>query len=157
MSAGIVIPVTASPELFDFIIGWEKCVLTPYHDGGGVLTCGVGHTGLDIVEGEEWTQERADNALKRDVRVRELILRPFLHRTPTQQQWDALVSLAFNCGSAAIGNSGLMARFNSNLDDECALRFLLWNKDNGEIIPGLTKRREAEMNIYLHGDYSGRP
>jgi GH24 family phage-related lysozyme (muramidase) len=34
---------------------------------------------------------------------------------------------------------------------------LLWNKDNGKMVPGLSKRRAAERAIYLNGDYSIRP
>lgn len=150
-------PMTISPEGSDFIAGWEDCRLVAYQDGGGVWTCGIGETGPDICKGTVWTQEEADHRFAARKRTVSVGLRGYIHREPTQQQFDALCSLAFNCGVMAIGNSGLMSRFNSGLDDECALRFLLWNKDNGKIVEGLTKRRTAEMNMFTDGDYSGRP
>jgi lysozyme len=151
------LPMTMSPEGLDFIKGWESCQLRPYLDGGGVWTCGWGHTGPDVTPHEMWTQDHADSVLAQDVRRTTTVLRGYIHRTASQQQFDALSSLAFNCGAAAIGNSGLMSRFNSGLDKECADRFLQWNHDNGVIVPGLTRRREAERMMYLIGEYSGRP
>lgn len=151
------LPYTTSPELADFVKGWEKCRLQAYPDSGGVWTCGWGQTGADICRDVRWTQEEADARLAATLRDTARGLRDYIFRAPLQQQFDAMVSLAYNAGVHAIGVSGLMARFNSGLDQECALRFLLWNKDNGAIVPGLTKRREAEMEMYLNGDYSGRP
>ena len=156
-SSAIHLPITISPELVDFVAAWEGCRLEPYYDGGGVLTCGYGHTGCDIKEGDVWTQEKADEQLNFDLRRRAIGVREYLYRMPSQQQFDALASVSFNCGVHAIGTSGLMARFNAELDRECADRFLLWNMDGGVIVPGLTRRREAERLIYLNGDYSGRP
>jgi len=157
MNGAMVLPITVSPDGADFIAGWEDCRLIAYQDGGGVWTCGFGQTGQDICAGTFWTQEYADQRFSESLRKVVLGLRTYLHREATQQQFDALCSLAFNCGVMAIGNSGLMARFNSGLDEECAIRFLLWNKDNGKIVDGLTKRRTAEMHLFATGDYSGRP
>jgi len=159
----LLIPMTFSPDLVDFVKGWESCRLKAYQDknDGAMWTCGWGQTGPDIMAGTTWTQEYADSRLAATLRDVAVGLRSYLFRQPSQQQFDALGSLAYNEGYGKIGTSGLMSRFNEGLDTECALRFLLWNKEtiNGVLVPseGLTKRREAEMKIYTDGDYSGRP
>lgn len=148
-----------SDALREFIPGWEAVRLKAYRDGGGVPSIGIGHT-RGVKMGDTCTREQALWWLKSDLVSVEEELAEFMHRAPTQQQFDALVSIGFNCGVKGkdkIGESGLMARFNAGLDQECADRFLLWNKDNGVVIDGLTKRRRAERAIYLVGDYSGRP
>ena len=86
-----------------------------YQDGGGVWTCGIGETGPDIGPDTEWTQLEADERFARRLRAVAVQLRGYLYRAPSQQQFDALCSLAFNCGASAIGSSGLVARFNHGL------------------------------------------
>lgn len=143
-------------DLVNFVAAWEGMRLTAYQDGGGVWTIGAGHT-RGVREGAKCTRVQALRWLRCDLIDAEVGVQAYMKRKPTQQQYDALVSIAFNCGYTAIGRSGLMARFNEGLDNLVADRFLLWNKDNGVVVPGLTKRRKAERAMYLHGDYSMRP
>lgn len=148
--------VRASPELVEFVKGWESCELDAYLDGGGVATIGYGHT-IGVRMGNTITQEQADKWL-----IEELIeygegLKVFMTREPLQQQFDALLSLSFNAGVRAVGRAGIMKLFNTGDDEACADRFLEWNKDGGRVVNGLTKRRRAEREIYLFSDYQGRP
>lgn len=146
-----------SPELVAFIQAWEACRLIPYIDVVGIWTCGWGHA-LKPGEGREvWTQEQADGVFDMDLTERGDQLRAFMTRDATQQQYDALLSLAFNCGVNAIGKSGLMAKFNGGEDQACADRFRLWDHAGGREVRGLMRRREAERAIYLTGLYDGRP
>lgn len=148
--------IRPSPELVEFVKGWESCRLSAYLDGNGVPTIGWGHT-LGVRMGNTITQAQADTWL-----IEELIeygegLKVYMVREPDQQQFDGILSLAYNAGLRAIGKSGLMALFNAGDDDGCADRFLAWNKDGGKEVKGLTKRRWAERAIYLDGNYEGRP
>lgn len=145
-----------SQQIVDFVKRWESCRLRAYQDGAGVWTIGYGHT-RDVHPGDTCTQEQADEWV-----VDELVeygegLSRYITRAPRQNQFDGLLSLAYNCGIDAIGMSGVMARHNAGLFDECGERFLMWNRSGGVVVRGLTKRRAAERDVYASGDYSGSP
>lgn len=148
--------MTPSPDLLEFVEGWEALRTSAYKDGGGVWTIGIGRT-KGVRPGDTCSEAQARAWFADEMREYAAALAPYFLRQPEQQQFDALLSLAYNCGVSAIGLSGVMARHNSGLFTECGDRFLLWNMDGGRVIPGLTKRRAAEREIYLRGDYSGRP
>ena len=148
--------VTHSPELRDFVAAWESLRTHAYQDVAGVWTIGYGRT-QDVQPGDTCTQDQAAEWLDETLTDFGKQLQRYMTREPSQQQYDALASAAFNCGVAAIGDSGRMARFNARLDMECADRFLMWSLVNGKQVRGLLRRREAERAMYLYGDYSGRP
>lgn len=151
----------ASPNLFEFIQGWESCSLVAYLDGGtpGVWTIGWGRT-KGVRKGDHCTQHQANEWLVDTLDVYGEELKQYLTREPTQQQFDALLDLGYNAGIAppkGIGRKGIVVLFNAGADALCADRFLQWNKDGGVVVYGLTKRRRADRAMYLYGDYSGRP
>lgn len=148
--------IAASVELVAFVEGWESCRLTAYRDGGDVWTIGWGRT-YDVTCGDTCTQAEADAWLVGALEEYGEALKSYMTREPTQQQFDALLSLSFNAGARAIGKAGIMSLFNHGEDAECADRFLQWSKDNGRVVHGLLKRRRAERAIYKFADYSGRP
>lgn len=148
--------ITHSPELRDFVAAWESLRTHAYQDVAGVWTIGFGRT-TDVKRGDTCTPEQAAEWLDETLTEFGGRLQRYITRQPEQQQYDSLLSLAYNCGVAAIGDSGVMARFNSGLDQECADRFLMWNRSGGREWHGLTKRRRAERRIFLFGDYEGRP
>lgn len=145
-----------SPQIAAFIEEWEGLRCEAYDDGGGVWTIGIGRT-LGVHEGDTCTVAEAREWFVVELGGYARRLKRYMRREPSQQQFDALVSLAYNAGSDAVGKAGIMSLFNAYDDRGCADRFLQWNKDGGRVVLGLTKRREAERVIYLWGDYSGRP
>jgi lysozyme len=64
-------------------------------------------------------------------------------------QFGAMVSLAYNIGLSALGNSTVLRRVNQSNFHEAAEAFLLWNQCQGKVLPGLQKRREAEKKLFL--------
>jgi lysozyme len=66
---------------------------------------------------------------------------------------SALVSFAYNVGITAFGKSTLLRiiRENKNNLKDIYIQFKRWNKANGEVLEGLTTRREAEYNLYEKG------
>ena len=67
-----------------------------------------------------------------------------------QNQFNALVSLAYNIGIAAFTNSTLLKKVNINHNDKSIeLEFLKWNKVNKKEVAGLTRRRNYEADIYF--------
>jgi lysozyme len=146
-----------SPDLIDFLKGWEGCVLTPYRDVAGQWTCGIGHLLTSGSPLEPWTTEQAEAQLASDLERTWNGLAPHLTSSPTQNQGDALLSLAFNVGAHAVGNSTLVTMFNAGDISGASQQFLRWDLAAGKEIPGLLARREAEKAIWDSGDYSGRP
>ena len=148
--------MSPSPELLAFIKAWEGLRLKAYDDGGGVLTIGYGHT-KQVQSGDECTQAQADAWLAADIDEAWYGIDGYIHVTLAQHEMDAITSLALNCGVAAISRSTLLSRLNNSDFGSAAEEFLRWNRDNGKIIAGLTKRRRAERAMFLDADYGGRP
>jgi len=67
-----------------------------------------------------------------------------------QNQFNALVSLAYNIGIAGFTNSTLLKKVNINHNDKSIqLEFLKWNKVNKKEVAGLTRRRLYESKVYF--------
>lgn len=67
-----------------------------------------------------------------------------------QNQFDALVSFSYNLGTNALKNSTLLKKINLNpADPSIKKEFLRWNKSNGKVLHGLTRRRQAEADLYF--------
>ena len=67
----------------------------------------------------------------------------------TQGQYDALVSFAYNLGLAALKSSTLLRLLNARNYAGAAAQFARWNRAGGKVLPGLTRRREAERVMFL--------
>ncbi len=67
----------------------------------------------------------------------------------TQGQFDALVSFAYNLGARALSTSTLLQKLNSGDYAGAADEYTRWNKAGGKVLPGLTRRREAERALFL--------
>ena len=68
----------------------------------------------------------------------------------TDNEFGALVSLAFNVGLGNLHASTLRKKLNrgdSKID--CVDEFLKWDKAGGRKISGLTRRRVAEKDLFL--------
>jgi lysozyme len=112
-------------------------------------TIGWGHTGHDVVQGLTWTLAQAEDGFQLDtawacVQVSRTITVPL-----TQNQFDALVSFTFNVGATAEGHSTLCKLINQGYTGAASAEFLKWNKQAGMIMAGLTRRREAEQELFL--------
>ena len=66
-----------------------------------------------------------------------------------QNQFDAMVSLAYNIGTGSFLKSTLLKKVNANDFAGAGEEFLRWNKANGKEVLGLTKRREREKQLFL--------
>ena len=66
-----------------------------------------------------------------------------------QNQFDALVSFTYNCGKGALKTSTLLKKLNQGDIQGAAQEFLRWNKASGQVLAGLTRRRTAEMELFL--------
>ena len=77
------------------------------------------------------------------------------HLTFTQGQFDAVLSLTYNCGAAWLtGDSDLMkAVVNGTMGNTFIGLISQWCTAGGKYLPGLMRRRLTEADMYLHGRY----
>ena len=142
-----------SPAGIDLIKGFESLRLEAYRCPAGVWTIGWGHT-RGVQPGMHISQERAGELLAEDIAEVERDLPSVVHMNLTQGQWDALVSLCFNlCGGALRLPKTcphLVASLNTGDFAEAAQQLLnIDHGANGKVLPGLTRRREAEKKLFL--------
>lgn len=137
---------------YDIIMKYEGCRLTAYKalPTEKYWTIGYGHYGADVKQGMKITHEQAMRLLISDIAKFEKGVEDLrLHLT--QNQFDALVSFSYNCG---LGNLKTLVR-NRNIR-EIGEAIPKYNKANGKILKGLTKRREEEKRLFLK-DYKEIP
>lgn len=65
-----------------------------------------------------------------------------------QNQFDALVSFAYNCGSGALAKSGLLKKVNAGDFAGAKREFGKWTRGGGKVLPGLVRRREEEAALF---------
>lgn len=143
-----------SNEGLELIKKFEGCKLTAYQDIVGVWTIGYGNTlhtsGEQVKKGEKITQQQADELLKQTVRGYAIGITKSLKKALKQNQFDSLVSLAYNVGLNAVKRSNLLKMVNNNPEDKTiAEEWLKWNKAGGKVVEGLIKRRTDEAKNYF--------
>lgn len=127
---------------------------TPYLCAGGVWTIGFGatrganfepitkaHPQIDITTANKW--------FYRDVKIFELGVRRDTKTQLNDNQFSALVSLAYNIGQGNFRASTLLRRLNRGDYEGCADNFWQWRRANGVILAGLVKRRELERLMFV--------
>lgn len=148
--------LTVSALAIAGIAGWEGYRMHAYDDGVGVQTVGFGTTthadGRPVKKGDTLTPERAVMRLAQDAdRIGREIARCIGDVPLSQHEWDAYVSLAYNIGSAAFCRSTLVKKLKQTPPDYAGAceEIKRWDKAGGRVLPGLTKRREAEYRQCL--------
>jgi len=132
--------------------GFEGCRLIAYPDpgtGGDPWTIGYGHTGPDVHPGMTITLEQAEDLLAQDVKRAEADVNAKLTVKVNQEEFDALVDFAFNCGCGNLNNSTLLKKLNAGDFEGAAQEFLKWDMAAGHHMAGLLKRRQAEELLFL--------
>lgn len=142
-----------SNEIKNFIKKTESFQKTAYYDSVGVLTIGYGHTGSDVYKGQTITLEQGEILFDKDINKFALKVQTLIGNTSlNQNQFDAIVSFAYNVGTGNLKKSTLLKKIKSNPNDTSIRNeFLKWNKARKKVLPGLTKRRIAESNWYFGG------
>ncbi|MBO0934607.1 lysozyme [Fibrella aquatilis] len=139
-----------SKKGLDLIKYFEQLRLTAYYCPANVLTIGYGHTGHDVHEGLTITQEHATDLLLDDVARFETCVNHTISKPLTQNQFDALVSLAYNIGETAFSRSTLAKEINQDPTSKAVRQqYMLWVKAKGRVLPGLVVRRSKELALYF--------
>lgn len=138
----------------DFIADHEGEVLEVYADPVGLPTLGVGHLLTSDEKrampiGTKITKEQSRAYLAKDLAQMESAVNESVKVPITQNQFDALVSLAFNIGAGGFKRSSVLRNLNNRKFTAAADAFLLWNKAGGKVLKGLTRRRREERELFL--------
>lgn len=145
----------ASQKGLDLIKRFEGLELKPYKCPAGIPTIGYGNTyypsGSKVkLTDPAITKEKAEELLKFLLGSYEKSVNSFCRDDISQNQFDALVSFAYNCGVNSLKSSTLLKKVNANPNDPTIkAEFLKWNKASGRVLAGLTKRRQAEADLYF--------
>lgn len=115
----------------------------PAH-GWKVPTIGFGET-AGVKPGDKTTPTRAlvrllQSAEKHADGVKRCLGDAELH----QHELDAYASLAYNIGVGAFCRSSIPAKVQAQQYEEACKVILLYNRANGQVLPGLVKRRQDE-------------
>lgn len=144
----------STPTLLNFIKKYEGFELKAYQDSVGIWTIGYGTImypdGDKVEQGDVITPQQATDYLMYEVEKKSKAVEQYIKTILTQNQFDALVSFAYNVGVSAFKNSTLLKIINKNPNDfdKIKAEFLKWAKAGGKVIKGLYNRRLAEYNLY---------
>lgn len=142
-----------SPSGVDLICNFEGLRLKAYDDGVGVWTIGFGTTkypnGIRVKKGDTCTLDQAKAYMQNDLKSFEQTVNNTVKVPLNQNQFDALVSLAYNIGSTAFKNSTLVRQLNEGNYKAAANQFNVWVNAGGKRMQGLVNRRAAERTLFL--------
>ena len=135
----------------DLIKEFESCSLVPYKDVVGVWTIGYGHTRGVNSKTKPITKEKAEELLRNDISEFEAYVnnKQYVPQNLNQNQFDALVSFAFN-----LGPRNLKELCTANFEpgektvNDIANEITLYNKAGGKVCNGLVNRRKKEKELF---------
>ena len=122
---------------------FEGCRLTAYWDVNG-YSIGYGHHAKDITKGVTIDQKAADEFLKKDVARFEKAVNALKYDF-NQNQFDALVDFAYNCGA---GNLLKLTANNTRSIQQISYKIPAYCKAGGVRLMGLVRRRNAEQELF---------
>lgn len=125
------------------IMKYEGCRLQAYKDAVGIWTIGYGHT-KGVKQGQIITNAQAIEYLKQDCEKAEKAVSKYDNRYHfNQNQFDALVSFAFN-----IGSIDQLTANGTRTIPTISNKILEYNKAGGKVLSGLVSRRKAEKQLF---------
>ena len=146
-------------KCYDFIKGWEGFKTTAYRDSAGIWTIGYGsilykdHT--PVKSGDVVTPEKAEELIEWEVNMKSKTVDAGTSGVGlNQNQYNALVSFAYNAGSGALLSSSLLRLVKANPSDpNIRAAFMMWDKAHcdGKLVEvmGLKNRRNSEADLYF--------
>lgn len=130
-----------------------------YRDPVGIWTIGYGHTDMagepkyatskDLV----LTEAAATELLRTDIQKYADAISRAVKVPLTDNQFDALVSWCYNVGPDAAASSTLVRKLNAGDYAAVPSELARWNKADGKVLKGLTRRRAAEADLWLSGSH----
>ena len=147
---------------------FEGVRFKPYMCSGNVWTIGCGHAmypeqlrlkladrakfDLKPKDNRIWTKEEVDDLLRYDLqRFERGVLRLLGTVSPTQSEFDALVSFSFNLGLGTFQRSTVRSAFIRGDKTRAGEVLLKYCRAGGRILKGLQRRRLAEHAMFMSG------
>jgi lysozyme len=150
---GIPELMSVSNKGVDLICEFEGEQLIAYDDGVGVWTIGFGTikypNGVRVKKGDTCTLDQAKEYMRHDLIEFEHTVNSSVKVPLNQNQFDALVSLAYNIGSSAFKSSTLVKKLNAGDYQGAADQFGAWINAGGKRMQGLVNRRDREKLLFL--------
>lgn len=126
--------------------GWQKLSGAPW-------TIGIGHTGKvngkPVGPGMTISKQMSYDLLDQDAAIAARAVNKSVVVPLNQNQFDALVDFTFNLGVGNFQSSTLLKKLNARDFAGAANEFPRWNKAQGQVLAGLTKRRNKEKELFL--------
>ena len=144
-----------SQKGIDLIKKYEGFSEKPYLCPAQIITIGYGATYYEngkkvTMQDNLITEERAVELLKHLLVSYEKSVDSFCRDDINQNQFDALVSFAYNLGAGSLKSSTLLKKVNANpADPTIKDEFMKWVNAGGKKLPGLVKRRADEATLYF--------
>ena len=146
--------MSTSKNGIDLIKRFEGYKSKPYLDPNGIPTIGYGNTyypdGRKVRLNDPSINESVANQLLMTMLQKfESVVFSNVTSKINQNQFDALVSFCYNVGDFNFRKSTLLRKVNVNPYDKLIRdEFQRWNKSGGKVLVGLSRRREAEWNLF---------
>lgn len=145
----------ASINAINLIKEFEGFRNTPYYCPAHIVTCGYGSTHYEdgtkiLITDNQISEERAIKMLQHDLINSEQALIKLIKSDINQNQFDALIDFVYNLGVGSLSGSTLLKKVNANPSDvTIGIEFMKWVYADGKQLPGLIKRRDAEVKLYF--------
>lgn len=113
------------------------------------FTIGYGHYGADVRADQTITEPQAEQLLANDLQTYVNGVASLVKVSVNQNQFDALVSFAYNVGVGALGSSTLLKKLNAGDYAGASAEFSKWVYGAGGLaLQGLVNRRAAEQKVF---------
>lgn len=150
-AASLLFPRRANEAGIALIKDYEGLHLAPYLCPGKVWTIGYGHT-RTVRAGMRITREQAAQLLDDDLNLIERAVQRLVRVPLNDNQFAALVSFAYNVGITNLERSTMLQLLNRGWYEQVPAQLMRWNKVNGEVLGGLSRRRAAEARLWNMAD-----
>ena len=99
--------------------------------------------------GDSWSEDHADHMLEVEMEEYEKYINDLVTVELNQNQFDAMVSWVYNLGVGNLQSSTLLKVLNAGDYAGVPEQIMRWNKASGKVLEGLTRRRQAEADLFV--------
>ncbi len=139
------------------ILDMEGCRLKAYQCSADKWTIGAGHAN-GVKADDEITIEQTAHYFIEDVKTAENVVKAAITQTPTQGEFDMMVSFVYNLGAGNFQRSTLLKKFNAGDKQQACKEYLRWVYVSGKHCndplancSGMVSRRQVEHDVCLNG------
>jgi lysozyme len=133
------------------VSGFEGLRTVAYSDPVGIPTICFGET-KGVRLGQRATVDECRGMLADSLQIANRGVDSCVHSYLPDTRRAALVSFAYNVGVTSLCGSTLVRKLNAGDVRGACNELPRWNRAGGIVLPGLTKRREAERELCLQGE-----